>query len=347
MKKNYKPAKIAALAVFSIVLLAGCRELPGKEAADNQLEQRLSGNSQQEVADSNGEFEEFSSELGQEISEAAADLGQGLSEATANLGQDVGEAMENVHQAFQNTGSVVAEQITADSVSKELVATSKPGSSSTLTLDNAVGEVEVISTTGNTVNVTATIVAHHASSKYAPELFDKAEVSVIISGDELKVSTYAKDSPKKDLWSWAHKKYGYSDFSINYLIELPASVNRFEINNDVGSIELSQLQGTFDISSDVGAITLRDVEVTGKSKVETDTGSIGLSINEMKNGSSLKAKSDIGKISASLDSSLKCTVEASSELGHISGTGSGKHDLNGGGPLLSLSTEIGSISIQN
>lgn len=255
--------------------------------------------------------------------------------------------MENVHQAVQNTASVVAEQITADSVSKELVATSKVGSSSTLTLDNAVGEVEVISSTGNTVNVTATIVAHHASSKYAPELFDNAEVSVKISGDELKVSTYAKDSPKKDLWSWAHKKYGYSDFSINYLIELPASVDRFEINNDVGSIELSQLQGTFDISSDVGAITLRDVEVTGKSKVETDTGSIELNINEMKNGSSLKAKSDIGKISASLDSSLKCTVEASSELGHISGTGSGKHDLNGGGPLLSLSTEIGSISIQN
>ncbi|WP_342435974.1 DUF4097 family beta strand repeat-containing protein [Paenibacillus sp. FSL L8-0436] len=336
MKKNYKPAKIAALAVFSIVLLAGCRELPGKEAADNQLEQRLSGNSQQEVADSNGEFEEFSSELGQEISEAATDLGQ-----------DIGEAMENVHQAVQNTASVVAEQITADSVSKELVATSKPGSSSTLTLDNAVGEVEVISTTGNTVNVTATIVAHHASSKYAPELFDNAEVSVKISGDELKVSTYAKDSPKKDLWSWAHKKYGYSDFSINYLIELPASVDRFEINNDVGSIELNQLQGTFDISSDVGAITLRDVEVTGKSKVETDTGSIELSINEMKNSSSLKAKSDIGKISASLDSSLKCTVEASSELGHISGTGSGKLDLNGGGPLLSLSTEIGSISIQH
>lgn len=125
------------------------------------------------------------------------------------------------------------------------------------------------------------------------------------------------------------QKYGYSDFSINYLIELPASVDRFEINNDVGSIELNQLQGTFDISSDVGAITLRDVEVTGKSKVETDTGSIELSINEMKNSSSLKAKSDIGKISASLDSSLKCTVEASSELGHISGTGSGKLDLNG------------------
>jgi hypothetical protein len=198
------------------------------------------------------------------------------------------------------------------------------------------------------VNVTATVIAHNRfKQKFAAEILDEAEVSVKIRGDELKVSTHAKENPKKSLWTWAQKEYGTSDFSINYVIELPSSIDRYEIKNNVGKIELRGLEGDFSIVSDVGSITLTDVEITGKSSVKSDTGSIKLDIREMDSGSSLKASSNIGAVSASLAPDLKCTVEAKSDLGTISGTGKGKQDFNGGGPLLSLSTDIGSISVQN
>jgi hypothetical protein len=67
----------------------------------------------------------------------------------------------------------------------------------------------------------------------------------------------------------------------------------------------------------------------------------------MDSGSSLKAESDIGKISADLASSVQCTVEAESELGHIAGAAGGKQDYNGGGPLVTLTTQIGAISVNN
>lgn len=324
MNKKTNTAKIAALAVFSLVLLAGCRELPGKEASstNNQLEQHLSSDTMTEIE--------------QDLSESAAELKQGI-----------GEALDNVQQAVQNTASAAAEHFTADSVTKELTASIAAGSSSTLSLDHAVGEIEMLSTEDSNISVEAVIVVHNSfSSKHTSELFDHAEVDIKQSGDTLKISTHAKGS-KKDLWSWAQKKYGSSDFSINYVIQLPSTVENFRIHNDVGTIQIRDLRGTFDIDSDVGAISLQNVEVIGKSTVKTDTGSIGLEISEMKSGSSLKAKSDIGMITASLGSDLKCTVSASSELGSITGTSAGKQDFNGGGPLLSLSTEIGAISVKN
>ncbi|MNN97581.1 hypothetical protein D3C81_2167760 [compost metagenome] len=66
----------------------------------------------------------------------------------------------------------------------------------------------------------------------------------------------------------------------------------------------------------------------------------------MTGNSSLTASSDVGAIKTTLVSGLNCTVKASSELGAISGVSKGKQDYNGGGPLLSLSTEIGAITVR-
>ncbi|MNI50444.1 hypothetical protein D3C73_1051050 [compost metagenome] len=89
-----------------------------------------------------------------------------------------------------------------------------------------------------------------------------------------------------------------------------------------------------------------DAQITGKSVLQSDTGSITLGLKDMKDGSSLTASSEIGAIKTSLAPGLNCTVKASSELGAISGVSKGNQDLGGGGPLLTLSTEIGAITVR-
>lgn len=317
MKRNHNTAIIAAVAVLSIALLSGCRELPGKEAADNQLEQRLNGDFQKETVEA---------------------VKHGLGEATVG-----------VEQAVQSGAAKVAEQINAVSLSKELNTAIKADSASTLVVENTVGEVKI--TSGNsesiTVNVKAMVVTHSGLNQETErKILDNAEVTVQADGNELKVSTHAKNEPKKDLWTWAQKKYGFSDFSINYEIEVPATMDEYHISNNVGAIRLHGLKGTFHIDSNVGAIVLGAVQFSGKSTVESNTGSIELDIRGMESESSLKARSDIGKITADLSSGLKCTVSTKSELGQITGSGSEKKEMNGGGPLISLSTQIGSITVQ-
>jgi hypothetical protein len=317
LKKNHNTALIAAVAVFSIALLAGCRELPGKEAADNQLEQRLSGN------------------IGQEAAEA---LKQGIGKATVTIGD-----------AVQTTTDRIEDKINDEGISREFSTSLPAGSASVLKLDNALGEISVVPAAGDEIVVKATVIVHNRpTSEAASGVLDHAEVSIEHKGDALTVSTHGEDSPKKNLWDWSQKEYGHSDFSINYVIELPATVGRVEINNNVGTIQLRGLQGTFDIGSNVGSVVLQDTVFSGKSTVQSNTGSIELGISGMDNGSSLKATSDIGKITVELADSVQCTVEAKSELGHIAGAESGKQQkYGGGGPLVSLTTQIGAISINN
>ncbi|MHA6529285.1 hypothetical protein [Paenibacillus sp. BAC0078] len=316
MKRNHNTAIIAAIAVVSIALLAGCRELPGKEAADAQLEQRLSGKSHEEIVE------------------------------TAK--QELGQITANVEQAVQNTAVKVSQEINSKSISKELTTSLKSGSASVLSLDNAIGEVQVTSTKDDSLTVKATVATHNVSNhETSLKILDNAEVSIEASGDKLIVSTHAKDNPQKDLWTWAQKKFGSSDISIDYEIGVPANITEYQINNNIGAIGLQDLKGTFHIVSNVGSIHLENAQVSGKSAIKSDTGSIRVDINGMEPGSSLNVKSEIGKITASLASNLKCTVEASSELGQITGTSKGKKEFNGGGPLLSLSTQIGSIAVQN
>ncbi|WP_019910373.1 hypothetical protein [Paenibacillus sp. HW567] len=316
MKKNHNTAIIAAIAVVSIALLAGCRELPGKEAADAQLEQRLSGKSHETIAE------------------------------TAK--QELGQITANVEQAVQNTAVKVTQEINSRSMSKELTASLKSGSASVLSLDNPIGNVQVTSAKDDTVTVKATVATHNVSThETSLEILDNAEVSIETSGDKLTVSTHAKDNPNKSLWTWAQKKFGSSDISIDYEIGIPDSIYEYQIINNMGAIGLQDLKGTFHIVSNVGSIHLENARVSGKSAIKSDTGSIRLDINEMDPGSSLNVKSEIGKITAAVSSNLKCTVEASSQLGRITGTSKGKKDFNGGGPLLSLSTQIGSIAVQN
>ncbi|MEK5031672.1 hypothetical protein MKY96_09520 [Paenibacillus sp. FSL R7-0302] len=315
MKKHHSTAIIAAMAVFSIAL-TGCRELPGKEAADNQLEQTISGSFTQEAAEA---------------------VKQSLSDASAAVGD-----------ATLNIAGRIEEQINSNGISREFSTSLPIASASVLKLDNAVGEVAVAPASGDEITVQATVIVHEQTGhKLISGVLDHTEISIEHKGDALIVSAHGEGNSKRNLWEWAQHEYGDSNFSINYVIGIPETVDRFEIDNNVGTVQLRGLEGTFEINSNVGSIILQDTVFTGKSSVQSNTGSIELGVSSMTKGSSLKAKSDIGRISADLSASTACTVKASSELGHISGADNGTpKDYNGGGPLVSLTTQIGAISVK-
>ncbi|WP_379129808.1 DUF4097 family beta strand repeat-containing protein [Paenibacillus sp. sgz500958] len=305
---------LAATVVLSFVLLAGCTELPGK--ADHNLGSNLSGE---------GSFQQ----LGESIQ------------------QEVGKAAATVEQAVEKTAVKVSDSITADWTSTELSASQAINSASTLTMVNPVGKIEVRPVTGEQLTVTATVRLEKDSAHEADHqiIMDNAEVSIQLSGDRVNVSTHSKENPGQDLWSWAQDELDDSDFTIDYAIGVPEGIDTFEITNNVGEIRLQDLKGVYHVTSNVGAIHISGAEVTGSSTVEANTGSIRLDLASMAEGSSLKAKTDVGSLTAILPESMGCDLETSSELGAITGADSGTSKLNGGGPLLSLSSKIGSITV--
>lgn len=268
----------------------------------------------------------------------------GIADKSADvIKQGVNEAV-----AMGNTVSDKALDWKKDGIRKDLSAAQAAGSALKLHLENKVGNIEMKAASGDQINVNATIWSQNDSSRKAEyeEIMDNAEISIIKNGEQLDVVTHPKGDEKHDLWEWAKDKYGKSNFSIEYVVEIPASMNSFEIISDVGEIHLSDLKGTYHISNHVGRIHIERAHITGKSSVESEAGSLRLSINEMDSKSSLKAVTKVGSINAALADSLECSLQIDSEVGRITGAAKGKSDINGGGPLLSLTSSVGSIAIE-
>lgn len=319
MNKKLTPL-LAAATVMSMIMLAGCTELPGKvNTAENS-----------EYAASEDGKHTLKEAVHQEIDEVADLVNKSVETAAGKVTDKVVEVMSE------------------EGISQELSASQKIGDASVLEMNNTVGTIAVSSTQGDTISVDASLLMHNSSSHKADieDILENAVISLETEGNTLEVSTRSKDKPNQDLWHWAQKKYGYSEFKISYDIQIPESMNTFKITNDVGNIELTGLEGTYKIVSHVGSITLNSAQITGKSTVKSDTGSIDLDITAMDASSSLKAESDVGRINAMLESSLKYDLSANSDIGKITGAKKGKSQINGGGPLIDLSTDIGSITVE-
>ncbi|MFD1178305.1 hypothetical protein ACFQ3W_18675 [Paenibacillus puldeungensis] len=281
----------------------------------------------------------------------------GITTATLILLTGCGGLQNDVEQAIGKTkdtfGEAVKdaatwkEELAHKGVSKELKTEVSAGSAKSVFLDNAVGSIEVKPTTGDQIKVKATIWSiNRPSFKGKQEkVFEQSTVRTIVNGDQVKITTSPKDDAQMDLWKWAKKQWGFSEFSIDYQVELPANITEFHISNDVGDIKLTDLKGAYQVASDVGTVKISGAQISGKSSVKASTGSLELGIAAMSDESSLEAVADVGSIRTTLSKTLACTLNTKSELGKITGAEKGKSDVNGGGPLVSLSTSIGSITI--
>ncbi|AOZ92474.1 hypothetical protein [Paenibacillus crassostreae] len=260
----------------------------------------------------------------------------------------IGEVTEAIGDTAQNISSDWSAELKKDGLQKEISLTQEVGSASTLNMDNAVGNIEVIAATDDNLIVNATLSFPKSSLREAKyqEILDQAEVSVVVQGDQLKIVTHPQGNSKKSLWTWAEDKYGFSEFSIDYKVELPDSVNQFDLTNNVGELTLRNLKGNYDVVSDVGTINIEGAQIQGESTVQSDVGRIQLGIEQMESDSSLKVNTEVGGITTTLAGTLQCSLNVESDLGQITGVNKGKSDINGGGPLLSLTSAVGSIAVE-
>ncbi|OAB36789.1 hypothetical protein PMSD_10770 [Paenibacillus macquariensis subsp. defensor] len=261
----------------------------------------------------------------------------------------IGEVAQAIGDTVKDTASELGDQFKRTGVHKEILLSQEIGSSvSVLKLENEVGNIEVKGTSGDKISVSATIWSLDKSSrddKYQ-EMMDNAEITATVSGDQLEINMHPKGDEKLDMWRWAKKEYGFSNFSIDYVVEIPNTLYSFNISSEVGEINLSHLKGRYDVHNEVGSISIEGAHIQGKSNVGSETGNIKVAIDQMDDDSRLEVKTDVGSIHANLAESLQVSLETDSEVGSITGAPRGTSDINGGGPLLSLSTSVGSITIK-
>lgn len=272
---------------------------------------------------------------------------QGGGENLSQSIQDgIGRAVSGVETSVREAAQDIKQDIKANALSAGLDASQDIGSAVKVTVNNEVGDITVVPVSGNTLSARAQLYGN--TSRLAgkwEELVANTELSVRIEKGSAIVAVHPKGNVSQNLWSWAQKQYGFSDFSIDYIIDLPEEMNDLQLTTEVGDLDLSGLNGRFDIKNSVGEIRITDTRVTGSSSVASETGSITLSLSSL-GGEGLEAKTSVGSIVALLPDSLSSTVTARTEVGTISGISKGTSELNGGGTPLKLTTEVGSIKVE-
>lgn len=258
----------------------------------------------------------------------------------------IGQAVGSLEQSVINVAEEWGQRSKEAGLSRDISTNRQVGKATTLSLDHSVGNIKISAYDGEEIRINTTVwFGKSTKLESRQRILDQAEVSVTEKGDQLAIATHPKGEPNTSLWAWAEKKYGISDFMIDYVIEVPATIESYDIHNDVGVVELVDLKGSYSLSSEVGSIRMDNAVITGKSSIKTSTGSVEMHIAEMNEESQLNVKTEVGNINVALDDSVQCTLVTKTEVGGISGAPEGTSEINGGGGEITLQSEIGTIVV--
>ncbi len=215
----------------------------------------------------------------------------------------------------------------------------------TLTVDNQVGDIDVIGGESDRVYVTAYISTWASNRDEADGYLDRVQVEILQTGSSefSLVGTFPTpwpfgQSPTID-WTVRVPRSTTVDITSDVGdVTLKDTSGKVVIDNAVGDVRLRDVTAALDVRSDVGDVTVENWEITGDSRVTSSVGSIEV---EMAPDSSfvLSADSDVGSIT----SDYLTDAERDKDLS----PGDRLEGSVGSEPVyeLFLSTNTGSISI--
>ena len=270
-----------------------------------------------------------------------------------NLKEVASGAQNAVHQVgdlIQDTGADWSEDLRNQGKSIQLDKTQPVSKATTLNINHPLGDITIEpSPRSEEIKVEAKLWGSQidAEKEKIKQVFQQAEVSLVPDQETLTVLIHPQGKQDENLWDWAQNQYNTSKFLVDYTIYVPEQVTAYQIHNNVGNITMSRIQGSLQLTADVGEIQVQEVQIADDSSIIVNTGQLDMSINEQSNFSSLSAKVELGNLVAKVPSTLPSEVEATTELGELTGIDKEGVKLNGGGPLITLTTSVGNITVSH
>lgn len=240
---------------------------------------------------------------------------------------------------------VAAGSVYAD-VTDEQTFSYKLSEGGRFSLENINGDVTVIGTAGNQVE----IVAHKKAG--SQDYLDGIQINIDHSADVIRVETEHPDKGIKGMFNW-----GDSSGSVTYTVHLPASANLETIESVNGAIDISGVSGVVSASTVNGSIKATDLVSDGL--FDTVNGAVTAEFMEFSGMQKATLETVNGRLTVVLPSHASASVNAETINGGIDAADFGLkadkgfigRDLNGsignGSARLTLDTVNGSIKIRS
>ena len=146
-----------------------------------------------------------------------------------------------------------------------------------LSTDISVGSIEVSYGDSDKAEIHADYKIQGITQKKVSAVSEHISCKAEIEDDVLVVSIVDSETGKS-FWEWKNSNAKAVEVEANVKIVLPDSFNRFDINADVGNVELDGLSGTFNIKCDVGNLDMKNVSILEDSDLSVDVGNCSVSL---------------------------------------------------------------------
>lgn len=270
-----------------------------------------------------------------------------------NLKEVASGAQNAVHQVgdlIQETGADWSKDMRNQGVLTEINRTQPVSNATTLNINHPIGNItiEPSSKSGEIkVETKLWVSRSEAEKEKIKQIFQQAEISLVPDQETLTLLIHPHGNQDENLWDWAQNQYNTSKLLVDYTIYVPEQITAYQIHSNVGNITMSKLQGSLQLQADVGEIQVQEIQIAGDSSIIVNTGQLDMSIDKRSNFSSLSAKVELGNLIAKVPSTLPSEVEATTELGELTGIDKEGVKLNGGGPPITLTTSVGNITVSH
>jgi hypothetical protein len=210
-------------------------------------------------------------------------------------------------------------------------------------VNNVNGRIEVLPSTGNTVEIVALKTAKASSPEAAKEALQRIEIREDASASSIKIETKLPRSSGI---------FHMGGAEVRYTVKVPASAEvHFTTVN--GGIELDGMKGRVNLSATNGGIRARDV--SGPITATTTNGGVDVEVTDVAEPG-LRLECTNGGIRLRLPADAKASISASVTNGGIDADGLSlqtsessrrrlEGQLNGGGPRIELEGTNGGIRI--
>lgn len=217
--------------------------------------------------------------------------------------------------------------------------TAAVGSATELRTDISVGDIEVSYGENKDAEIHVDYkiqgITQNKVSTVSEHLSCKAEVE-----DGVLVVSIVDPESGKSFWEWKNSNAKAVDVEADVRISLPESFNKFDINADVGNVDIDGLNGEFSVKCDVGNVEMTDIAILADSEISVDVGNADISLAEV-GECEAKVSVDVGDITFDAGD-LKCETITGDDDKPVGGK---KELLADGKCTVRLRCDVGSIDL--
>ncbi|WGD34357.1 hypothetical protein [Olleya sp. YS] len=154
--------------------------------------------------------------------------------------------------AFSNNGNWDGKHTKKKTIKKEFTV----NKDATLKISNKYGNLDVVTWTGNTINIEVTITTNGNDEDEVEKKLNEIDVEFSATSSFVSAETIIGKKKKNSWWNWSNNDN--VNMKINYIVKMPIT-NNVKLNNDYGNITLGTLEGRAEIYCDYGKITTKEL----------------------------------------------------------------------------------------